>query len=146
MYDDALTQFDFIETTTYDDRTHSYYVQMFRFYEEKAGVSREKFIEAVRAELEVVEGREKEGVPIGMGGVKPLYFHPVFQKKWAYKEQGYAFKENISYDKGLCPNFEELHFKRLFSHDFTRSPLSENDIKDVIAAYVKVAQNIEELK
>ncbi|MDD2698275.1 MAG: DegT/DnrJ/EryC1/StrS family aminotransferase [Arcobacteraceae bacterium] len=146
MYNDTLTKYDFIETTTYDDRTHSYYVQLFRFYEEKAGISRERFIEAVKAELMPVEGREKEGVPIGFGGVKPLYYHPIFQKKWAYKEQGFGFKETINYNKGLCPHYEELHHKRLFSHDFTRSPLTVSDVKDVIAAYCKVADNLDELK
>lgn len=35
MYNDALTQFDFIETSVFDDRTHSYYVQAFRFDEKK---------------------------------------------------------------------------------------------------------------
>ena len=146
MYDEALTKFDFIETTIYDDRTHSYYVQAFRFNEKKAGISRDKYIEAVKEELSVVEKRENEGVPIGCGYVKPLYLLPIFQKKYAYTKQGFAFKDEINYTKGLCPNVEDLHYKELFSHDFTRSPLKIDDVNDVIKAYVKVANSLNELK
>ncbi|MBD3842206.1 MAG: DegT/DnrJ/EryC1/StrS family aminotransferase, partial [Campylobacterales bacterium] len=146
MYNDALTQFDFIEASTFKDRTHSYYVQAFRFNEEKAGVSRNKYIEAVKAELMPVEKRENEGVPISCGYVKPIYLLSIFQKKWAYKDQGFGFKESIDYQKGLCQNVEELHYKELFSHDFTRTPLTKDDVNDVINAYIKVAQNLDELK
>ena len=146
MYDDALTSFDFISTTILENRTHSYYGQSFRFDEQKAGVSRERYIEAVKNELMPVYGREKEGVPIGCGYVKPLYLIPMFQNKQAYNTKGFAFKDNISYDKGICQNVEQLHEKELFSHDFTRSPLTIDDVNDVINAYVKVANNINELK
>ena len=142
LYDEALTKFDFISTTTLENRTHSYYVQVFQFDEKKAGISREKFIEAVKAELTPVEKRENEGVPIGMGYVRPIYLLPIFQNKFAYNKQGFAFKENINYQKGLCPNVEELHYKKLFSHDFTRSPLTIEDINDVIKAYQKVCNNM----
>ena len=146
MYDDALIKFNFISTTILEERTHSYYVQSFRFDEKKAGISREKFIEAVKAELMPVNGREKEGVPIGCGYVKPLYLIPMFQNKQAYNTKGFAFKDTISYKKGTCPNVEDLHYKELFSHDFTRSPLNIEDINDIISAYVKVANNLDELK
>lgn len=146
MYADALTQFDFIQTTNCDDRTHAYYVQAFRFDEKKAGVSRNTFIQAVKAELMAVEEREKEGVPISIGYVKPLYLLSVFQKKWAYKEQGFGFKDTISYQQGLCPNVEDLHHRELFSHGFARSPLTREDVNDVIKAYVKVATHLEELQ
>ncbi|MCK5293369.1 MAG: DegT/DnrJ/EryC1/StrS family aminotransferase [Arcobacteraceae bacterium] len=146
MYDEALTKFDFIETTIYDNRTHSYYIQAFRFDEKKAGISRDRYIEAVKEELTAVERRENEGVPIGCGYVKPLYLLPIFQTKHAYNKQGFAFKDKINYKQGLCPNVEDLHYKELFSHDFTRSPLTIEDVNDVINAYVKIANNINELK
>ena len=146
MYNNALTKFDFISTTTLENRTHSYYIQVFRFDEIKAGISRQKFIDAVKAELMPVKDREKEGIPIGCGYVKPLYLIPMFQKKQAYNTQGFAFKEYINYNKGLCPNVEDLHYKELFTHDFTRSPLNIDDVNDVIKAYIKVASNIEQLR
>jgi len=146
MYDEALTKFDFISTTILDNRTHSYYIQAFKFDEKIAGVSRDKFINAVKAELMPVQGREKEGVPIAQGYVKPLYLLSIFENKQAYNKKGFAFKDTITYKKGLCPNVEDLHYKELFSHDLTRSPLSIDDVQDVIKAYVKVASNIDELK
>lgn len=146
LYDEALTSFDFIETTIVENRTHSYYIQAFKFDEQKAGISRDRFIEAVKAELMPVEKRENEGVPIGCGYVKPLYLLSIFQKKFAYNTQGFGFKEDINYNNGLCPNVEDLHYNKLFSHDFTRSPLTLADAQDVIDAYVKVANNLEQLR
>jgi len=146
LYDNSLTKFDFIESTILENRTHSYYIQAFKFDEKKAGISRDTFINAVKAELMPVEKRENEGVPIYVGYVRPLYLLPMFQEKIAYNKKGFAFKEKINYHKGLCPNVEDLHYKELFSHDFTRSPLSLEDINDVINAYTKVADNIQELK
>lgn len=145
LYDDALGKFDFINTTSLRNRTHSYYAQAFRFDELKAGISRKKFIEAVQAELMPVEGRENEGVPISGGYVKPLYLLPMFQNKTAYNKQNFGFKENVDYKQGLCPNVEKLHYKTLFSHDFTRSPLTLEDVQSVIEAYTKVCTNIHEL-
>jgi len=146
LYNKALTKFTFIESTILDNRTHSYYVQSFRFDEKKAGVSRDTFLNAVKAELMPVEKRENEGVPISCGYVKPIYLLSIFQEKIAYNKQGFAFKDTITYQKGLCPNVEKLHYKELFSHDFTRSPLTLDDVNDVIKAYSKVAENIEKLK
>lgn len=146
IYDEALTSTGFINTSVFDDRTHSYYVQAFRFDENIAGVSRDKYINAVKAELCEVEHREREGVPIYCGYVRPLYLLPIFQNKWAYNQKGFGFKDNINYEKGLCPNVEQLHYKELFSHDFTRSPLTMQDINDVINAHLKVAENLGEIK
>ncbi len=146
MYDEALGKYPFIKTTKLKNRTHSYYVQAFEFLEDIAKVSRDKFIMAVKAELEAVQDRENEGVPIGQGYVKPIYLLPMFQNKIAYNKQNFAFKDEISYEKGICPNVEKFHYKTLWTHDFTRSPLSKEDVKDVINAYVKVCENLDELK
>lgn len=145
QYNDALSQFDFIKTTEAVDRVHSYYVQSFKYYEEKTGVSREKFLEAVRAELTPVEGRENEGVPVYGGYVRPLYLLPMFQKKRAYKN-GFPFTGKEKYDKGICPVVEDMHYKKLWFHDFTRSPLTGRDVQDVIDGYVKVCENIGDLR
>jgi perosamine synthetase len=146
IYNEALSTIDFISTSNFDDRTHSYYIQAFKFDEKKAGVSRKTYINAVKAELCAVKDREKEGVPIYCGYVRPLYLLPIFQKKWAYNQKGFGFKDNINYEKGLCPNVEQLHYKELFSHDLTRSPLSFEDVNDVINAHLKVSKNLKELK
>ena len=145
-YNKALEKYDFITTSNLQDRTHTYYIQEFQFCESKAGVSRETFIEAVCAELEAVEKRENEGVPIYPGYAKPLYLIPLFQERQAYKEKEFGFKEHITYEKGLCPVVEDLNEKKLWIHDLTRSPLTDDDVNDVIQAYTKVCDNIHELR
>ncbi|AXX93547.1 DegT/DnrJ/EryC1/StrS aminotransferase [Malaciobacter molluscorum LMG 25693] len=146
MYDEALSKYPFIKITRLENRTHSYYVQAFQFIEDIAKVSRDKFINAVKAELEVVEGRENEGVPIGQGYVKPIYMLPMFQNKIAYNKRNFAFKEEINYEKGTCPNVEKFHFHTLWTHDLTRSPFTKEDVNDIINAYVKVCENLDELR
>lgn len=126
---------------------HAYYVHPMFFNEEKAGVSRETYIEAVKAELMPIELREAEGVSIGCGYVKPLYLQPIFQEKVAYGDCGYPFNENnVSYASGICPTCEVLHDKTLFSHELMRPFMEKKDLDDVIEAFHKVAMNIEELK
>jgi dTDP-4-amino-4,6-dideoxygalactose transaminase len=128
IYDDVLTKYDFIETTKVEYRTHAYYIQGFRFLKEKAGVTREKFVDAVCAELDVVEGYESDGVQVWCGYTKPLYKLPIF-----------------NYNINL-PVVEDMYSNKLFLHDFTKSSLSRDDMQDVIDAYQKVCENIDELK
>lgn len=144
-YDNALSQFDFIKTTDVKYRTHVYYVQAFQYDATHTDVQRERFLEAVKAELMPVERREKEGVPIYGGYAKPLYMLPMFQKKLAYKSN-FPFVGDENYNRGICPVAEDMYYNRLWYHDLTRSPLDERDIQDVIDAYIKVCENINELK
>lgn len=144
-YNDAFKQFPQVEVHEPKDRTHAYYGQAFKFADPESKVINKRFVEAVKAELMPVQGREAEGVPIGAGYVKPLYLLPMFQHKQAYKD-GFPFNGNENYAKGLCPVVEKMHYESLWVHDLTRSPLSEEDIQSVVDAYVKVLENIEELK
>lgn len=146
QFNDAFEKYDFITTTHLSDRTHSYYFQAFQIDSEKTGVERENFLEAVRAELMPIRTREDEGVPIYGGYVKPLYLIPMFQRKVVYKNGNFPFKDNIQYNKGICPIVEEMYYKKLWVHDFTKSSLKEDDVMDVIKAYKKVCDNINELK
>lgn len=146
LYDQAFEKYDFIKTTKLENRTHSYYIQAFQFDEEKAGISRKVFLDAVIEELTLVETREDEGVPIYGGYMKPIYLLPLFQKKIVYKNGHFPFNESIRYDKGLCPIVEDMHYNKLWYHDFTKSSLSDDDVEDVIKAYQKVCDNINELK
>jgi len=146
MYNEALDKYPFIKVNNFQDRQSAHYIQVFEFDEEIAGICRDKFIEAIHAELEPVEGREGEGVPIYQGYVKPVYLLPLFQQKQAYNKEDFCFKDTISYEKGICPNVEKLYNQTLWEHDLTRAPLTEKDIEDVILAYTKVCDNIDELK
>lgn len=115
-YNEAFSKYDFIQTTNIDDRTHAYYIQAFQFDPALAGIRRERFIEAVCAELSPVEKRENEGVPIYNGYVKPLYLIPMFQERIAYTQKEFGFKPHITYEKGLCPVVEELNEKKIFGY------------------------------
>ena len=123
-------------------------------YNEKiAGIHRNIFVKAVCAELMPIELRETEGIKVGCGYVKPLYLAPMFQNKIAYGSKGfpwnYAEKENnriYNYSKGICPVVEDLHYNKLIAHEYMRPGMTQEDLDDVINAFVKVSENIEELK
>lgn len=130
---------------------HVYYQQPFLFDEKIVGVSRDKFINAVKAELPATELREAEGQQIGIGYNKPLYLLPIFQKKIAIGSKGFPFvsefyKGSVKYDKGLCPIVEELYEKKLFTHEFMRPPAEHADLDDFVEAFKKVYEYREELK
>jgi len=122
---------------------HAYYVHPFKFKEDVAGVSRDRFIEAVKAELSPTELREGEGVKIVCGYVKPLYLQPLFQKQVAYGSNGCPFKlpwyeGKANYEKGLCPVAERMHTKELFYHELITPSMTKDDLDDVYNAFEKV--------
>lgn len=120
---------------------HAYYVHACRFDEAAAGVPRDRFLDAVRAELPVHEGRESEGVKIGGGYVKPLYLLPLYQRRVAMGAGGWPFtaaKRVISYAPGLCPVCERLHGGGLFTHEMMVPSMEEADLMDVVRAFEKV--------
>jgi perosamine synthetase len=130
---------------------HAYYVQPFLFDEREVGISREKFIDAVKAELPVSEIREHEGVLISYPYVKPLYLLPVFQKQIAFGKRGYPFKSefykgSVFYRNGLCPVVERLDKKEFFSNQLIHAMMTKKDLDDVIGAFKKVYENRDQLK
>ena len=132
---------------------HAYYQHAFLYDEKVTGIHRNKFVEAVAAELMPIELRETEGIKIGCGYVRPLYLSPMFQNKIAYGTKGfpwnYAEKENgriYNYSKGICPVVENLHFNTLIAHEYMRPGMTKRDLDDFISAMVKVWENIDELK
>lgn len=130
-----------------EDCEHAYYVHPLKFKKEAAGVSRETYVNAVKAELMPIELREAEGVSIGCGYVKPLYLQPMFQEKIAYGDRGYPFqKSEIEYKKGICPVCEEMHNEKLITHELMRPFMTKEDLEDVVEAFYKVYENLQELK
>lgn len=120
---------------------HVYYDHAIRFDEQQAGISRDRFVAAVCAELVPFEKREAEGVPIGAGYVKPLYLQPMFQQRIAYGSKGAPFSTHgaaIDYSKGICPVTERMHERELFTHEFMLPSMTETDIDDVANAFEKV--------
>ncbi len=134
--------------------THSFYVQAFHWDSTQAdGLHRDKFIQAVRAELVPDEGREAEGVPIGCGYIQPLYLFPLFQRRKLYGHIDFPFnfytgngtKLEENYKEGSCPTAEKLWKDELFLSLYHRCPLTHEDRMDVVNAFHKVWENKEEL-
>jgi dTDP-4-amino-4,6-dideoxygalactose transaminase len=129
---------------------HSFYVHPLKFDRAEAGLHRDKFVEAVKAELAVTELRETEGVKIGAGYVKPLYLEPLYQNLIAYGDKGCPWKCGLykgrpDYHKGLCPTAEKMHFEVLMTHELMRPTLEQKDLDDVVSAFEKVWRNRREL-
>jgi dTDP-4-amino-4,6-dideoxygalactose transaminase len=122
---------------------HVYYVHACLFDAELAGVSRDRFVQAVAAELPVFTGREREGVKISAGYVRPLYLLPMFQQQIAFGRRGYPFsllppEAAISYRKGICPVVERLHEHTLFLHELFHPGMAADDLTEVLTAFAKV--------
>jgi dTDP-4-amino-4,6-dideoxygalactose transaminase len=132
------------------EATHVYYVHAFKYNTELAGVSRDVFLEAVRAELAPTELREAEGVQIWGGYARPLYLQPLYQKLIAYGENGCPFtchssRNRADYRPGICPTVERLYEKELFMHELMRPPATKADLDDVVRSFEKVWENRREL-
>lgn len=51
----------------------------------------------------------------------------------------------MNYERGICPITEDLHFNKLISHELMRPGMSKEDLDDVCNAFIKVAENLEQL-
>ncbi len=139
-FEERFSNFDFISMPKVrQGASHAYYSHACKFHEDIAKVDRNTFINAVRAELPSFELREQEGVKLGSGYVRPLYLQPIFQQKIAYGSNGYPFSlSEVSYDKGICPVTEKMHYSELFTHEFIVPSMELSDIDDVALAFEKV--------
>ena len=123
---------------------NTYYVYPVKFDKLIAGIDRNVFVEALKAEIPSAVLRETAPL-IGAGYVKPIYLQPIYQQKaaWAYNPALYS--EKIDYSKGLCPVTERMHFEVLFTHEYMRPGMKEEDMMDVIRAIEKIFDNKNEL-
>lgn len=112
---------------------HSYYVHALKYHEEMAGVSREKFVEAIQAELMPIELREAEGVKINLGYTKPLYKLPLYQQQKRYQNPE-------------CPVCDKVCASETIFHELMRPFMTKKDLDDVVMAFHKVAENLDELR
>ncbi|EDZ62335.1 DegT/DnrJ/EryC1/StrS aminotransferase [Sulfurimonas gotlandica GD1] len=121
--------------------THAFYTHTLTFDSKLAdGIHRDKFIKAVSAELPQTILRDDSPVLMGCGYVKPLYLLPLYQERIAFGKDGYPFNlsTNINYGKGLCPVTEDMHYNKLFAHEFMRPGMKKKDMDDVVNAFEKV--------
>jgi len=114
---------------------HSYYMLPFIFNEKKIGVTREKFISAVKAELTTSKTEmgviTKNEALIWEKYITPIYKMPIFN--------GYYRDTDFK-------NVEELQEKTFCMTSYHALPLTNNDIEDIVNAFYKVYENKKELK
>ncbi len=144
---EELKKLEFIKTTKIRANcVHAFYVHPLELDAAKVGVHRNRFIEALKAELPRSIMRDDSDVLMGCGYVKPIYLQPIFAHKIAFGSKGYPFNlSDQTYQRGDCPVCESLHFDKLFTHELMRPPMSKEDMDDVVKAFVKVWENREEL-
>lgn len=125
---------------------HVYYVQAFKYNKEIVGVDRNTFLNAIKAEIPSAVLREDTPL-IGGGYVKPLYLQPLYQERATHCSFNCEkYKGTVDYSKGICPIAEKLHFEELFSHEYMRPGMNVQDMKDVVSAFHKIIENIDELR
>ena len=129
-----------------DNCTHSYYIHAIKYDERLTGVSREKFIAAMQAELMPIELREAEGVKISQGYLAPLYKQPIFKDRVCYGNTSYPFNRDVSYDDGICPVCERICSEETIFHEMMRPFMTRDDLDDVLDAFHKVVENMDELR
>lgn len=140
----AFPAFEILPILT-DGSVNTYYVYPIKFNKEIAGVERNKFVEALKAEIPSAILRETAPL-IGAGYVKPLYLQPIYQQKAAWAYQHPKNNNEINYEQGICPVTEKMHFEGLFTHEYMRPGMTKEDMMDVVNAMEKVFENIDELK
>lgn len=119
---------------------HVYYLYAIKYDEEKVGLPRELFCQAVTA----------EGFYVRAGYVKPIYLEPLYQKKICFGPNGFPFTANprnasLSYARGICPTVERLQDRELILTTAFLPPNTEADVDLFVAACRKVIDNRESL-
>ncbi len=109
------------------------------------GIDRQTFVAAVRA----------EGVPMGIGYVRPMYANPTFLTRVAYGAQGCpwtcrrddaAMPTPPHYEHGQCPQAESLLDRRFLWFYHIAHASTEDDMRDVGRAVRKVVAQRNTLK
>lgn len=128
-----------------DGSEHAFYLMATRFDPDVVGVERNRFIDAVKAEIPSAEGRETTPI-LGAGYVRPLYLQPIYQQRLGRCSFNCPrYEGDVSYDRGLCPTAERMHFVELFTNEFIRPSMEQSDLDDVVTAFRKVYDHRHEL-
>jgi len=108
---------------------HVYYATPMLFDENKAGISRERFIEMLTA----------EGIKIYGGYVRPLYLQNLYQHRTHHI---LANNRYVDYSKGICPNAENLHYKKFMAMFDLRPYMAHSLLQEIKVGFQKVIDYI----
>lgn len=116
----------------------SYHLYGMRVLAEEFGASRDRFVEAIRA----------EGIPAGPGYPHPLYRNPLFQRKgdgptYCPVSCPYYGRE-MDYTKVLCPNAERACQEVVWLPQWALLG-TEDDMRQTVAAARKVRESVASL-
>jgi len=117
--------------------THAYYMYPLILDTDQLGVTRERIHAALEA----------EGVCGLASGYANVHLLPMYQKKIAYGSNGFPWtsdlcRRNVSYAKGICPIAEEMHDKSYLGYEMCLNKLEDGDVDLIVAAFMKVWQQM----
>lgn len=120
--------------------TNVYYVYGMTLDTAALGVTRQRLVEALRA----------EGVPGLMVGYQNLHLLPMFRKRIAYGTGGFPWTSPCvgverHYGPGLCPVAERLHGETFFGLNLCMNDFADADVDLVAAAFHKVWAHLDAL-
>ena len=124
-----------------EEISHAFYIFAIGMDPEVMGVSRNTVVAALQA----------EGVPWVYGGYQNLHLQPIYQKKIAYGGNGFPWnihpeEKHPDYEKGICPIAEKLHDEEVICLQICQHDYDEYQTQIVGEAFLKVWNNLEELK
>ncbi len=120
------------QARTADCTRHGYHLFSFRLDPAEFGVSRELFLEALRA----------EGIPAAAAYPVPLYRQPVFEERLFGPYTGYQnARPELDYRKVRCPNCETISFTQGVWLEQRLLLGTRQDMDDIARAIEKVYQN-----
>jgi len=129
-----ITKIEGIDHNFVEDTKNVYYVTSFSFDEEKVGISRNDFVDALSA----------EGIPFRAGYLNLLYLSPLYQNRMAHAFD--IYDGDVSYEKGICPTAESVQNDKLIMTLVCRPPATKTDMDDIINAFHKIVKNKNKFK
>jgi dTDP-4-amino-4,6-dideoxygalactose transaminase len=118
-----------------------FHILAFKYEQNLTKINRKVFINALNA----------EGIPVAFGYNRVSYENPTFLKKIAYGVNGCPYncnltKTNVNYYRNMCPSAEQLVKEKFIWFYHLGYPTTKKDLDDVINAFEKVFENLENLK
>ncbi|MBI4065732.1 DegT/DnrJ/EryC1/StrS family aminotransferase [Candidatus Kaiserbacteria bacterium] len=116
-----------------------FYRYAIRIDADKLGLSRDKLVNAMRA----------EGFKMSKGYLKPLHLLPVFQQKKAFNNTHFPFNYGgvrPNYSRGICPVAERMFEKEFTLTDICQHPYTSKHVDLFLQALKKVIAHKDELR